>query len=102
MEGIRLLIADVVRAELAKQGARTATADEYLSTSKAARYANVAPGTLRRWIRLRRLEPFGAGRHLRVRRADLDRLLADGGRRVRRVEESPESKADREFKARFG
>lgn len=102
MEGFRLLIADAVRKELAKQGASVAQPGEYLSTRKAAAYANVATGTLRRWIRERRLTPYGAGRQLRVRRAELDAILAAGGRRVRRVDESPEAKAEREFKARFG
>jgi excisionase family DNA binding protein len=100
MEGLRLLIADAVRKELAKQGA--AHGNDYLSIRHAATLADVAPGTVRRWIRERRLEPFGAGRNLRVRRTELDDFLARGGRRVKRVGESPEAKADREFKARFG
>lgn len=101
-EGLRLLIADAVRRELAKQARPAAADDEYLSTARAAAYANVAPGTLRRWIRERKLEPYGAGRQLRVKRAELDALLVAGGRRVRRVEETPEAKADREFRTRFG
>lgn len=101
-EGLRLLIADAVRKELAKQARPSAADDDYLSTRNASAYANVAPGTLRRWIRERKLQPYGAGRHLRVRRAELDALLVAGGRRVRRVEETPEAKADREFKTRFG
>ncbi len=95
------LVIEAVREEI---GRRTPTAapDEYVSIRNAAAYAQVAPGTLRRWIRQRKLEPYGAGRHLRVKRVDLDRLLGEGGRRVRRVEESPEAMADRDLRERFG
>jgi excisionase family DNA binding protein len=97
-------IAELVRAEVAGQVAAALagrSADEYLSVRRAAEIASVADDTIRRWIRERRLEPLGAGRHLRVRHAELDRLLADGGRRTRRTEESPEASA-RRYLARLG
>ncbi len=98
-------IAELVRSEVAGQVAAALAgrpaADELLSTAEAATHAKVADDTIRRWIRERRLEPLGAGRHLRVRRAELEQLLADGGRRKRRTEESPEASA-RRYLARLG
>lgn len=75
------LIRGMVRAEvdaaLAKAQPEPEAAD-YLTTRKAAEYAKVAPGTLRRWIREGRIAASHAGRYHRVKRADLDRLLHDG------------------------
>jgi excisionase family DNA binding protein len=75
-EGLRLLIADAVRREMARIGQQPS--DEYLSTASAAKLADVAEVTIRRWIRHGKLKAFRAGRLLRVSRADLERLLRSG------------------------
>ena len=69
---LRAMIVDVVREELRKMHAPS----EYLSTGDAARLAGVAAGTVRRWIREGRLTEHRAGRHVRIQRADVERLLA--------------------------
>jgi excisionase family DNA binding protein len=74
LEGLRALIADVVRSELGKN----AEPDEYLSTFAAADFAKVAPGTIRRWVKRGKLRDHRAGRLMRIRRSDLERLLRDG------------------------
>lgn len=91
---LRAMIADAVRAEVAKQLAAAREPDEYLSTAEAARLAGVAAGTVRRWIREGRLAEHRAGRVVRVRRADLEAFLRDG-RRDRADE--PEAAALRDF-----
>lgn len=83
-EALRSLIRDEVRSAV-RDELRTALevrdlprngADTYLSVAKAARVADVAPGTIRAWIRAGRIEPRRAGRVLRVGRADLERFMA--------------------------
>ncbi len=78
---LRNLMRDVVREELssfAKQATplRNATDDVYLSVTKAARVADVAPGTIRAWIRQGRLASKRAGRVLRIGRSELERFMA--------------------------
>lgn len=73
IEALRDFIAESVRAELAKLAAPKQ--DEYLSTKKAAELANVATGTIRRWVKAGRLSNNRAGRLVRVSRADLERML---------------------------
>ncbi len=86
---IRAIVRDVVREELravldehARTGfrnvAREERSDGYLSITHAARLADIAPGTLRRWIREGRLPTRRAGRVHRVARADLDAFLRTG------------------------
>lgn len=75
-ETIRGLVAQAVRDELRKLA--TGPADEYLSTNAAARLADVATGTIRRWIKKGRLRNYHAGRLVRISRHDLERLLRDG------------------------
>ena len=87
----RRLVRDLVRAEL--EAARAPA--EFLSVQRAAEVADVAAGTIRRWIREGRIEGHRAGRVLRVKRADLEALLAAGG--ARRHELTPEELADRAF-----
>lgn len=93
---IEVAVRELARALQAELRAATATverpADDYLSTQAAAKLADVADGTIRRWIRERRLELHRAGRHLRVKRADLERMMRDDGRRDR--EQSPEELAE--------
>lgn len=77
---LRSIVREEIRLALAEQrGApvrQAAGADAYLSITKAARLADVAPGTIRRWIRLGRLPAKRAGRVFRVGRADLDLFLS--------------------------
>lgn len=51
--------------------------DELLTTVEAAQIAKVTPATVRRWVRDRRLQRHGPGQ-VRVRREDLERLIATG------------------------
>lgn len=50
--------------------------EPFLSVAKAARIADVAPGTIRTWIRKGRLTAQRAGRVLRVSRSELDRFMS--------------------------
>lgn len=93
--GLREIIAAVVREEIGRALAELRAPDEYLSTRAAAEVAGVAVGTIRRWIREGKLDEQRAGRMVRVRRDDLDRLLRDGGRK--QVAVSPEQLARRMF-----
>ena len=99
-EAFRPLISEVVREELAKQ--QPAAPDLFLSTRAAAAVAGVAPGTIRRWIDEGRLTGHHAGRVLRIRRTELERLLAAAPRRSRRraavADMTPEALARRDFK----
>ncbi len=74
---VRSLVRDEVRAALADHRGelRNAAGAVYLSVVKAAEVADVAPGTIRAWIRKRRLPARRAGRVLRIRREDLDAFL---------------------------
>lgn len=76
LDGLRAFIAQTVRDEL--RSLATAPPDEFLSTSEAAKMAKVATGTIRRWVRGGRLRLHNAGRHIRISRADLERLLRSG------------------------
>lgn len=92
---IERLIDERVEERVRSALARATLPDEYLTTGAAAKLASVAPGTLRRWIREGRLTGHKAGRVVRVRRAELEQLLRDGGRRDE--EPSPEELARRAF-----
>lgn len=82
---LRELVRDVVREELRialaearpRQAANVNTpADSYLSVAKAAKVADLAPNTIRTWIRDGQLAGHRAGRVLRVKRSDLESFLA--------------------------
>ena len=78
---VRDTVRQVLREELAPLSRRNAGAlqgpdDGYLSVAKAARLADVAPGTIRAWIRAGRLTAQRAGRVLRVSRSELTRFMA--------------------------
>jgi excisionase family DNA binding protein len=78
---VRETVREVLREELAPLAHRNSTlvsgADEsYLSVAKAARVADVAPGTIRAWIRAGRLTVKRAGRVLRVSRRELAQFMA--------------------------
>lgn len=92
-ETLRAIVRDVVREEIrAALSERAADAirrngsagaahgDGYLSIARAAAFADVAPGTLRRWIRSGRLPVRRAGRVYRIARAELEDFLRRQGR----------------------
>jgi excisionase family DNA binding protein len=92
-ETLRAIVRDVVREEVRaalseyaadatrRNGSAGATrGDGYLSIARAAAFADVAPGTLRRWIRSGRLPVRRAGRVYRIARAELEDLLRRQGR----------------------
>jgi excisionase family DNA binding protein len=76
LDALRDLVREVVRDELAGLKKPDAHA---LTVAEAAELARVTPGCVRRWIRTRRLRANGAGKLLRVERADLDALLRGAG-----------------------
>lgn len=53
-----------------------APSSEYLSVAEAAALARVTPGTIRRWVRAGELTRHEAGSRVRIRRDELERLLA--------------------------
>lgn len=91
------LIRRIVREELA---AHAPTPDEYLSITRAAQVADVSTRTVRRWIDSGALPGYGHGRARRVRRADLDALLANG--RKLSPDLSPEEQARLDVRRRRG
>jgi excisionase family DNA binding protein len=79
-ELVRDAVREVLREELAPLKHRNAGTlqgpeDGYLSVAKAARLADVAPGTIRAWIRAGRLTAQRAGRVLRVSRSELAQFM---------------------------
>jgi excisionase family DNA binding protein len=79
-ELVRDAVREVLREELAPLKHRNAGTlqgpeDGYLSVAKAARLADVAPGTIRAWIRAGRLTAQRAGRVLRVSRSELAKFM---------------------------
>ena len=64
--------------------------DEYLSTSAAAKAANVTVGTIRRWVRERHLTKHVAHNRVRIKRSELERYLVGAPQN-----ESPSEKAKR-------
>lgn len=101
VEAIRGLVREVVREEITRALEERCPADAsagWLSLRGAGEVAGVHPDTVARWIREGRLRSGKAGRHVRVRRADIERLIAYGGRN-RQVERmvSPEAQADLDF-----
>lgn len=86
---IRSIVRDVVREEIraafderARLTTRNANASAgeggYLSITRAAALADVAAGTLRRWIKEGRIPVRRAGRVYRIARTDLDSFLRGG------------------------
>ncbi|MEP6654009.1 MAG: helix-turn-helix domain-containing protein [Myxococcales bacterium] len=89
-------VRQVVREELSKVPERS----EYLSVREAAEIADVIPGTIRSWIETGKLGRYQAGRHVRVKRSDLDALLRQPTVTDREV--SPEEQAFAAFRRRSG
>lgn len=93
-ETLRDLVRDLVRDELARALAARDAPVEYLTVAQAASVAQVARGTVRRWVREGRLADHRAGRVVRVRRDELDRVMR-GQRRADGL--TPEQQADLDF-----
>lgn len=93
--GLRALIVQVIRDEVRRVVADATRADEFLSTSAAARVAEVTPGTIRRWIKEDKLARYQAGRELRISRANLETLLKRGT--AENDELTPEEMAEKVF-----
>ena len=88
---VRQLVREAVQEAFRNQTAADSlqprnSADRYLSVAKAANVADVAPGTIRAWIRSGRLEARRAGRVLRVSRAELERFMAGEPGKTQRAE----------------
>lgn len=62
---------------------------------QAAEYARVTEGTIRRWIHRGRIVGYHAGRHLRVKRSELDQVLRFGFQNPDRM--TPEQRAEYDF-----
>ena len=85
-------IREIVRDEIRKALAETRKPDDgYLSCAAAGRLASVSIRTIQRWIENGSLVAHRVGAVVRVRRADLERLLREGrggsGDRERTAEE---------------
>jgi excisionase family DNA binding protein len=102
---LRIMVQELIREELAKLPLGTSghkPPSEFLSTTDAARIAGVTQGTIRRWIREKRLERASAGRMIRISRVDLEMLMRPGKRLAnRRVSQvgTPEARAAAELHA---
>ena len=75
MTDIEQIIRRIVREELASAANDQTPVGEYLSTTEAAAFARVTPGTIRRWIRAGELTRHEAGAHVRVRRDELEAFM---------------------------
>jgi excisionase family DNA binding protein len=62
---------------LGRLGQAVHTSDEFLSVVEAAKIAHVGESTIRGWIKTGALRAGKAGRLVRVRRSDLDRLITE-------------------------
>lgn len=96
LQALREYVRTVVREEISGLTAtHSARLPENLTTAQAATYAGVTPGTIRRWVKEGRVVGGGAGRELRVKRSELECLVAQGPRksRARGFLQSPEALA---------
>lgn len=75
-EEVRQVVRDELGGLVRSETTPRNVAEPYLSVAKAARVADVAPGTIRAWIRAGRLESRRAGRVLRVARGELERFMS--------------------------
>ncbi len=90
---LRPIVDKLVEEKLAK----LTKVEEYLTAQDAAQLADVNPGTIRRWVREGKLTEHRAGAHVRVSRADLERMLRTGTRRVANAELTVEERVRRKF-----
>jgi excisionase family DNA binding protein len=72
-------VGDALRRELRAALAERPSSgnDGFMTVAAAAKYAGVHPSTIRAWIKDGRLPRHLAGRHLRIRRDEIDRLLSE-------------------------
>ena len=76
-DALREIIRDEIRATLRQElGKKPAASGEFVSVADAAQIASVAQQTIRVWIRGGKLKRYNAGRVYRVRRTELEALLA--------------------------
>ena len=85
----------MIDAKVKRAVADATRVDEFLSTDKAAKVADVHPDTIRRWVRERKLTGHKAGSRIRVSRLELERFLRTGG--ASNDELSPEELAAKAF-----
>ena len=95
-DNLRAAISEIIRAEFARL-AKPAPVDDYLTVAAAAEFASVSTATIRRWVKDGDLKEHRAGRVLRVKRSDLERLLRVGSSKKRDRDETPEEWARRKF-----
>ena len=77
---VRSVVREEIRGALAEHRGdplrNVGAGEAYLSITKAANLADVAPGTIRAWIRAGRLPARRAGRVYRIGRAELETFLS--------------------------
>ena len=73
--------------------------DEYLTVNEIAEHLKLNPQTLRNWIDQGSLPAVRIGRRVRIRRADLDRILAQGT--TVSVQPAPSSDASADARAQL-
>jgi excisionase family DNA binding protein len=84
-----------VAAQVAAALAERPAVAELLTVKQAAAVAQVAPATIRRWIRTGYLNAHHAGRAVRIKRVDLERFLSSNHRVAGNL--TPEQCAARDF-----
>lgn len=89
-ETLRAIVRDELQKALAE---REPSNGDLISTTEAARLADVATATIRRWIKLGSLTKHHAGRVFKVSRAELESLLKNGVAN----EQTPERLAEKAF-----
>lgn len=101
LQALRGFVREVVREEINRaleEREPTEASTEWLSLRAAGAVAGVHPDTVARWVREGRIKAGTAGRHVRIRRADLELLITSGGRGKRAATKlSPEAQADLDF-----
>jgi excisionase family DNA binding protein len=74
---LREIIRDEIRTVMRQElGKKPAGVGDYVSVAEAAQIAAVSPQAIRTWIRAGKLKQFNAGRVIRVRRTELEALMA--------------------------
>jgi excisionase family DNA binding protein len=97
---LRNLMAEALRGLVQEELAKLPGRDEYLSVRGAADVAGVIPGTIRSWVDQGRLGRYQAGRHMRIKRSELESLMRNP--QPQRREVSPEERALEVFRGRGG
>lgn len=74
VDNLRDLVRQIVREERAADEKR----QEYMTTDQAAAFACVSVPSIRRWILQGKLVRYGAGREVRISRAELEARMQNG------------------------